>query len=161
MMVDFVGQLHRAGVRVFIVHARNAWLKGLSPKENREVPPLRHATVHELKRAFPAATVVVNGGIETIEDAAAQLHHCDGVMIGRAAYHAPALLAQVDPAPERQPAPWCATCLDWRMAARVRAPGDASSVTRNSWPGTARMCCAPRRAVPDSRPRAPCWPPAG
>jgi len=93
---DFVGTLHGAGVRVFIVHARNAWLKGLSPKDNREVPPLRYETVHRLKREFPDAVVVINGGLTDLAQAERELGWVDGVMLGRAAYHDPWLLAQVD-----------------------------------------------------------------
>lgn len=107
---DFVGALFEAGCRVFIAHARNAWLKGLSPKENREVPPLRYETVYRLKRDFPGAIVVLNGGIASLAQARAQLAHIDGVMLGRAAYHDPYLLAGVDrelfgdaaPAPTRE-----------------------------------------------------------
>jgi tRNA-dihydrouridine synthase A len=80
-----------------IVHARKAWLSGLSPKENRDVPPLDYALVHELKRAFPSVPIAINGGIETIAQMRAQLEHVDGVMIGRAAYHNPELLLDVDP----------------------------------------------------------------
>jgi tRNA-dihydrouridine synthase A len=93
---DFVGALFDAGCRVFIVHARNAWLQGLSPKENREVPPLRYAVAAQLKRDFPQATFVLNGGIDSIDAAERALQSFDGVMLGRAAYHTPALLAQVD-----------------------------------------------------------------
>jgi tRNA-dihydrouridine synthase A len=93
---DFVGTLFEAGCRVFIVHARNAWLQGLSPKENREVPPLRYAVVHRLKRDLPSATFVVNGGIATLAQAESELLQVDGVMLGRAAYHDPYLLALVD-----------------------------------------------------------------
>jgi tRNA-dihydrouridine synthase A len=93
---DFVGALFEAGCRVFITHARNAWLKGLSPKENREVPPLRYETVYRLQRDFPAATFVLNGGIASLAQARAELAHVDGVMLGRAAYHDPYLLAGVD-----------------------------------------------------------------
>lgn len=85
-----------AGVRVFVVHARKAWLKGLSPKENRDIPPLDHGLVHRLKRARPGLTVVVNGGVTSIDEAARHLAHVDGVMLGRAAYHEPAILAEVD-----------------------------------------------------------------
>jgi tRNA-dihydrouridine synthase A len=95
-VADFVGTLFDAGCRVFIVHARNAWLKGLSPKENREVPPLRYAVVHRLKRDFPAATFVLNGGLASLAQARVELQHLDGVMLGRAAYHDPYLLATVD-----------------------------------------------------------------
>lgn len=93
---DFVGTLHAAGVRVFIVHARNAWLKGLSPKENREIPPLRYEVAHQLKRDFADATIVVNGGLTDLAQAERELEHLDGVMLGRAAYHDPWVLADVD-----------------------------------------------------------------
>lgn len=94
---DFVGTLaHRAGVQVFIVHARNAWLQGLSPKENREIPPLRHEWVWRLKADFPALTIVINGGIASDEQIALQLQHVDGVMVGRHAYHEPWALAGWD-----------------------------------------------------------------
>jgi tRNA-dihydrouridine synthase A len=96
MVEDFVGALHGAGCRVFIVHARNAWLEGLSPKENREVPPLRHDVVGRLRAAFPGSVFVANGGIESLEDAVPHLAHADGVMLGRAAYHDPWQLARVD-----------------------------------------------------------------
>lgn len=87
---DFVGTLaQRGGCEVFIVHARNAWLTGLSPKQNREIPPLRHETVHRLKRDFPDLHFVVNGGIAGDEQIAQQLQQVDGAMIGRAAYHDP------------------------------------------------------------------------
>jgi tRNA-dihydrouridine synthase A len=93
---DFVGALHDAGCEVFIVHARNAWLKGLSPKENREVPPLRHEVVQRLAADFPRAQFVLNGGIESLRQAAALPPGLAGVMLGRAAYHDPYLLAGVD-----------------------------------------------------------------
>ncbi|MFT4076732.1 MAG: tRNA dihydrouridine(20/20a) synthase DusA [Asticcacaulis sp.] len=86
----------KAGVTSFAVHARKAWLKGLSPKENRDVPPLDYDLVYELKRARPHLTIAINGGIGTLEEAQAHLKHVDGVMLGRAAYHEPALLGQVD-----------------------------------------------------------------
>jgi tRNA-dihydrouridine synthase A len=90
---DFVGTVAEAGCRTFIVHARNAVLKGLSPKENREIPPLKYDYVHRLKRDFPALEIVINGGITTRAQIAEQLQHVDGVMLGRAAYHDPWLLA--------------------------------------------------------------------
>ena len=93
---DFVGTLHAAGCRVFIVHARSAWLKGLSPKENREVPPLNYSRVHRLKQDFPSAQFVLNGGIATLSSAREHLDVADGVMLGRAVYHDPYLLADVD-----------------------------------------------------------------
>ncbi len=94
---DFVGTVsERGGGRVFIVHARNAWLQGLSPKENREVPPLRYDAVHRLKADFPALTIVLNGGITTDDQIEEQLRHVDGVMVGRHAYHEPWAMAGWD-----------------------------------------------------------------
>jgi tRNA-dihydrouridine synthase A len=93
---DFVGSVAEAGCEVFIVHARNAWLKGISPKENRELPPLRYELVHQLKREFPALTIVLNGGVKTNVQVAEQLDHVDGVMLGREPYHHPWLLADWD-----------------------------------------------------------------
>ena len=93
---DFVGTVAEAGCSTFIVHARNAWLKGLSPKENRDIPPLRYELVHRLKREFPQLTLVINGGITTDAQVAEQLQQLDGVMIGREAYHNPWWLASWD-----------------------------------------------------------------
>jgi tRNA-dihydrouridine synthase A len=93
---DFVGTVAAAGASAFMVHARNAILKGLSPKENREIPPLKYAFVHRLKRDFPGHTIVINGGIATLGDIARELSEVDGVMLGRAAYHHPYLLADAD-----------------------------------------------------------------
>jgi tRNA-dihydrouridine synthase A len=90
---DFVGTVAEAGCKVFIVHARNAVLKGLSPKENREVPPLKYEYVYRLKRELPHLTIVINGGITNWAQIDAHLAHVDGVMLGRAAYHNPWLLA--------------------------------------------------------------------
>jgi tRNA-dihydrouridine synthase A len=84
------------GVTVFAVHARKAWLEGLSPKENRDVPPLDYPLVYRIKQERPDLTILVNGGIENLEQAEAHLAHVDGVMLGRAAYQNPALLAEVD-----------------------------------------------------------------
>src|SRR3546814_7719043 len=86
---DLVDEVAGAGCRMFVVHARNAWLKGLSPKENREVPPLRYDWAYALKRERPELAVIVNGGIATQEEATAHLDHADGAMLGRAAYHDP------------------------------------------------------------------------
>ena len=85
-----------AGVRHFVVHARKAWLKGLSPKENRDVPPLDYPLVWRLKRERPELTVVINGGIGSLDEAEQHLAQVDGVMLGRAAYHTPAILGEVD-----------------------------------------------------------------
>jgi len=93
---DFVGTVAAAGCDVFIVHARNAVLKGLSPKENREVPPLRHDVVHRLKRDFPALTIVGNGGLADWADIERELGDVDGVMLGRVAYHDPWMLSDAD-----------------------------------------------------------------
>src|SRR4051794_27562027 len=90
---DFVGTVSEAGCRTFIVHARNAVLKGLSPKENREIPPLKYDYVYRLKREFPSLEFVINGGITTREQVEAQMAKVDGVMLGRAAYHDPWVLA--------------------------------------------------------------------
>lgn len=96
LLARFVETISAAGCRTFIVHARKAWLKGLSPKQNREVPPLNHALVYRLKRDFPALTIVANGGIDTLEAAIDHLTEVDGVMLGRAAYQNPWLLAEID-----------------------------------------------------------------
>ena len=95
-LADFVRRVAAGGCTVFIVHARKAWLSGLSPKENREIPPLRHEVVHRLKRDFPELTIVLNGGLTTLEQVTEQLRQVDGAMIGRAAYENPYLLAEVD-----------------------------------------------------------------
>jgi tRNA-dihydrouridine synthase A len=81
---------------MFVIHARNAWLKGLSPKENREVPPLRYDWAYQLKRERPQLQIVVNGGIATMDEATQHLAHTDGAMLGRAAYHDPYLLHRLD-----------------------------------------------------------------
>lgn len=96
MVTDFVGQLHAAGCRKFIVHARNAWLKGLSPKQNREVPPLRYEVVYQLKNHFPDAQFILNGGIQTMADMNAHADGVDGIMVGRVAYHNPWILSDWD-----------------------------------------------------------------
>ena len=93
---DFIGSVAEAGCTVFIVHARNAWLQGLSPKENRELPPLRYSLVHQLKQDFPQLTIAINGGITSSAQIAEHLVAVDGVMVGREAYHHPALMADWD-----------------------------------------------------------------
>jgi tRNA-dihydrouridine synthase A len=95
-MAAFVERLAAAGCRAFIVHARTAMLQGLSPRENRRVPPLRYDLVYRLKETFPELTIVLNGGITELEQAQAHLRRCDGVMLGRAVYHNPYALAGVD-----------------------------------------------------------------
>ncbi len=95
-LVEFVGRVAEGGCQIFIVHARKAWLTGLSPRENREIPPLRYDIVHRLKRDFPHLVIIINGGLSDLDQIAEQLHHVDGAMIGRAAYENPYLLAEVD-----------------------------------------------------------------
>lgn len=95
-LADFVGTIADAGCQQFIVHARKAWLKGLSPKENREIPELDYPRVHQLKQDFPQLNISINGGIKTLDDVRYQLQLVDGVMVGREAYTNPYLLSQVD-----------------------------------------------------------------
>ena len=100
-----VRRLADAGARSFAIHARKAWLNGLSPKENREIPPLCYERVHRLKADNPRLEIVLNGGIESLDQAAAALAQVDGVMIGRAAYHNPYMLAEADRRIFREPGP--------------------------------------------------------
>jgi tRNA-dihydrouridine synthase A len=93
----FADVVAAAGADALIVHARKAWLDGLSPRDNRDIPPLDHGRVHRLKKRFPHVPVVINGGIRDLDDAALHLDRMDGVMLGRAAYERPGLLLQVDP----------------------------------------------------------------
>jgi tRNA-dihydrouridine synthase A len=109
-LAEFIAKVAEGGCHTFIVHARKAWLKGLSPKENRTLPPLRYDYVYRLKREFPKLTIVLNGGIVDLDQAEAQLQWVDGVMLGRAVYQNPYLLASADarfyqdshPIPSRQ-----------------------------------------------------------
>ena len=107
-----------AGTDALIVHARKAWLKGLSPKENRDIPPLDYPLVHELKQSYPDLPVAINGGLDTLAGAQRQLGHVDGVMIGRAAYHDTSMLLGVDPDLFGEPAPFA----DARAAAAAFLP---------------------------------------
>ncbi|WP_213877856.1 tRNA dihydrouridine(20/20a) synthase DusA [Pseudomonas sp. dw_358] len=95
-LCDFVGQVEAAGCRSFTVHARIAILEGLSPKENRDIPPLRYDVAAQLKKDFPQLEIILNGGIKTLEECQTHLQTFDGVMLGREAYHNPYVLAQVD-----------------------------------------------------------------
>lgn len=95
-LVDFVQHLDKVGCQSVIIHARKAWLSGLSPKQNREIPPLHYDRVHQLKKDFPNIQIFTNGGIKTYEDIDRELHHIDGVMIGREAYQNPYFLAEID-----------------------------------------------------------------
>jgi tRNA-dihydrouridine synthase A len=104
-MLHFVDTIAAAGCSTFIVHARKALLQGLSPKENREIPPLHYDWVYRLKAERPDLDIVINGGIADVEDCRVHLARVDGVMIGREAYHNPFMLAQVDPVLFDEPAP--------------------------------------------------------
>jgi tRNA-dihydrouridine synthase A len=95
-LAHFVSSVAAAGCQVFIIHARKAWLKGLSPRENREIPPLRYDRVYRLKADFPHLQLILNGGLTRIEQVTEHLRTLDGVMIGRAAYHNPYLLAAIE-----------------------------------------------------------------
>ncbi|MDB5478156.1 MAG: yjbN [Alphaproteobacteria bacterium] len=96
-LCDFIETVHeKGGCDVFILHARKAWLKGLSPKENREKPPLDWTRVHQIKRDYPQLEIIINGGFENMADIGAQFAHVNGVMIGRKAYHEPYFLAEME-----------------------------------------------------------------
>ncbi|UAX41773.1 tRNA dihydrouridine(20/20a) synthase DusA [Pasteurella canis] len=97
-LCDFVQKIHDAGCQEFIIHARKAWLSGLSPKENREIPPLNYERVYQLKRDFPHLLISINGGIKTIDEIQQHLKYVDGVMVGREAYQNPSLLGYIDQA---------------------------------------------------------------
>jgi len=136
-LAAFVRSVADAGCESFAVHARKAWLKGLSPKANREVPPLRYADVYRLKAEFPALQIVINGGITDLDEADAHLAKVDGVMVGRAAYQNPYLLAQADarifgdpgaPVPERRE---IARALIDYAAAQLEAGVYLSRITRH------------------------------
>ena len=93
---DFVARIHKKGCQHFIIHARKAWLQGLSPKENRTIPPLKYPWVYQLKRDFPQLKITLNGGVTECNEVVKHLNHVDGVMLGRAIYHQPYLLADID-----------------------------------------------------------------
>jgi len=95
-LCGFIMEVAQAGCEVFVIHARKAWLKGLSPKENREIPPLCYDVAAQLKHDFPQLEIIVNGGVKTLDEAKSQLEIFDGVMIGREAYHNPWMLAAAD-----------------------------------------------------------------
>jgi tRNA-dihydrouridine synthase A len=147
---EFVETVARSGCTVFIVHARKAWLEGLSPKENREIPPLDYARVYRLKAAFPELTIVLNGGIASLDEAAAHLNGVDGVMLGRAAYKSPAMLADLDrrffgdPVPSPAASAVLEAMLDYTAAELARGT-KLSGITRhmtgllNGLPGARRF----------------------
>jgi len=125
-----------AGADGLIVHARKAWLEGLSPRENRDIPPLDYDRVHRLKARLPDVPVSVNGGIGSLEEAQAQLDHVDGVMLGRAAYHQPELLLDVDTRFFRQANPHAdafaaVEAFEPYIAAHVEAGGRLHDITRH------------------------------
>lgn len=95
-LTDFIDKVSAAGCKTFILHARNAWLKGLSPKENRDIPPLNYERVYQVKKDYPHLHIDINGGIQDLDQASQHLQHVDGVMMGRAIYHNPYLLAEAD-----------------------------------------------------------------
>ena len=148
---DFVGTVAEAGCSTFIVHARNAWLKGLSPKENREVPPLRYDIVHRLKREFAHLTIVINGGLATDAQVAQHLHELDGVMIGREAYHNPWWLASWDAQfygqpPDSQPA--SRDAVEQQMVDYMRHMAKTEGV---GWYAIARHMLGLRHGLPGAR----------
>jgi len=133
---ELAGAVFAAGVDALWVHARKAWLEGLSPKENRDIPPLDYGRVYRLKTKFPGRFIGINGGIQTLDEAIRHLSHVDGAMLGRAAYHTPGLLAGVDSAIHGEPA----RDTDWAglietMAAysarHIAAGGRLAHVTRH------------------------------
>lgn len=133
----FLDKIQDAGVARATIHARKAWLRGLSPKENRDIPPLDHDLVHEMKRSFPHMHLSINGGVETLDQARAHLAAgMDGVMIGRAAYHNPAILLDVDTAlfgrsPSGRTAHDIARAMLPYIEAHVAAGGKVHDVTRH------------------------------
>ncbi|MGI9134490.1 MAG: tRNA dihydrouridine(20/20a) synthase DusA, partial [Rhodoferax sp.] len=145
---DFVGTVSAAGCQVFIVHARNAWLQGLSPKEHREIPPLRYDIAHQLKRDFPGLQIVLNGGLSTSAQVQAQLAAVDAVMVGRAAYHNPWWLSQ-----------WDTLCADESPCAASREEVEQQMVDYMQqqgragvrWPAIARHMLGLRHGMPGAR----------
>lgn len=95
-LTDFIDKVSAAGCEIFTLHARNAWLKGLSPKENRDVPPLNYERVYQVKKDYPHLHIDINGGVKSLDEAVQHLDHIDGVMMGRAVYHNPYLLVEAD-----------------------------------------------------------------
>jgi tRNA-dihydrouridine synthase A len=142
------GAVKAAGVDVLVVHARKAWLHGLSPKQNREVPPLDHARVYRLKRSHPDLAIVLNGGIGSVESAAGHLAHVDGVMMGRAAYQDPWRLLAVDPLLFGEPAPFASP----KAAAEAFLPYVARETERGTrFYAIARHLLGLFHAVPGAR----------
>jgi tRNA-dihydrouridine synthase A len=135
-LFGFAAAVIAAGADALIVHARKAWLQGLSPRENREIPPLDHMLVHRLKRAHPTVPIILNGGLATLEEARPHLAMLDGVMLGRAAYQDPELLLAVDPVlfGEAAPARDAGEALDRLepyIAAHLAAGGRLNNITKH------------------------------
>ncbi len=152
---DFVGTLSDAGCEVFIVHARNAWLKGLSPKENREVPPLRYDVVHQLKKDFPQLTISLNGGITTSAQVTEQLAQIDGVMVGREAYHNPWWLSVWDEAFfGEQASPLSREQVEEQMVSYMERE---AAVHGTSWYSIARHMLGLRHGMPGARKWRQVW----
>ena len=152
---DFVGAVSQAGCRTFIVHARNAWLKGLSPKDNRDIPPLRYDWAYRLKRDFPGLVIVINGGINTTEQVQTHLAQLDGVMLGREAYHNPWWLSQWDAAffgdlPTAN-TPADKITREWVEQQMVDYMVRELSLHGTSWPSIARHMLGLRHGLPGAR----------
>ncbi|OIQ72260.1 tRNA-dihydrouridine synthase A [mine drainage metagenome] len=160
---DFVGVVSQGGCRTFIVHARNAWLQGLSPKDNREVPALRYEWVYQLKRDFPHLLFVINGGVTSTEQVLAHLAHVDGVMLGREAYQNPWWLSQWDQTffpPAQGFEPGVATPQISAWVARTRESVEREMVAymvreaathATAWPSIARHMLGLRSGLPGAR----------
>ena len=147
---DFVGAVSQAGCAVFIVHARNAWLKGLSPKDNRDIPPLRYDWVYRLKRDFPGLMIVLNGGVTSSAQVLAHLQQVDGVMLGRAAYHNPWWLSEWDQAffPGQPAAAVTRENIEQQMVAYMAR---AQAEHGTPWPAIARHILGLRCGLPGAR----------
>jgi tRNA-dihydrouridine synthase A len=144
----FTGAVEQAGVDALIVHARKAWLDGLSPRENRDVPPLDYDRVYRLKAAHPELAIVLNGGVASFDRAAAHLSHVDGVMMGRAAYQEPWRLLAVDPVLFGEPAPFAAP----KAAAQALVPYIERELARGTrLHGITRHILGLFRSVPGAR----------
>lgn len=154
---DFVGQIAQAGCQVFIVHARNAWLQGLSPKENRDIPPLRYDVAARLKQDFAHLTIVVNGGLRTTAEVDAQLQQVDGAMIGREAYHNPWWLAGWDSHFFGSPDPATARSRETVEAQMVAYMEAEQQQHGTSWYSIARHLLGLRSGLPGARKWRQTW----
>lgn len=156
---DFVGAVSLAGCSTFIVHARSAWLQGLSPKDNRDIPPLRYEQVYRLKRDFPHLIFVMNGGITSSEQVLQHLNQVDGVMLGRAAYHNPWWLSQWDrqffaepPPTGGQPAQPASDCTRESVECQMVAYMSREAMAYDTpWPTIARHMLGLRHGMPGAR----------